>query len=125
MAGTANLWAQPDLPLTPPTTAPAQRPIQIITPEIDKARHLITLPAEFWNPKLTDWIEVALSGRPGDFLHETLVCVTTTRTKLLTGLHAVGFQDIDTWVANRADLPRIRGDRALVLIEMTRQGKID
>jgi hypothetical protein len=120
-----NAPAAADNGLPPSTTQLATQPITIVTPEQDAKLHQITMPAMFWNPNVLDWVEVALSGRPGDFLHETVLAVTSTRTKIVDALHGVGFQDATAWVANLDDLPRIRGDRALILVEITRNGKTD
>lgn len=101
----------------------AEKPIKILQPTLDQQNATITLPAAFWNQHMTSWVEVALCGRPSDFLHETIACVTTTKTTMMQAMRAVGFRDADHWVANVHDFPRIRGDRALVLLEVTRDGK--
>ncbi len=90
---------------------------------VDKAGRRVTLPGAFWNEKLADWLDVGLCGRPSDFLHETVLSVTTTRTLLEEALREVGFHDADAWVASVKDFPRVRGDKLLVLGEFVRDGK--
>ncbi|GEM_PF-1245461 len=99
------------------------QPITIVQPAIDKQNHQITIPAAFWNQHMTTWVEVALCGRPSDFLHETIACVTTTKDILMRSMREAGFRDADFWVGNVEDFPRIRGDRALILLEFTQAGK--
>ena len=66
---------------------------------------------------------MGLCGRPTEFLHETVLSVTTTRTLLEGALREVGFHDADAWVASVKDFPRVRGDKLLVLAEFMRDGK--
>ena len=90
---------------------------------MDTATHAVSLPAAFWNQHMTNWVEVAMCGRPSDFLHETIISVTTTKAKLTGALRQAGFRDADAWVDNVADFPRVRGDRALILLEVELEGK--
>jgi len=100
-----------------------EKPIEVIVPAVDKATKQISMPAAFWNEKMADWVETAVCGRPSDFLHETIVCTTTTKTIMVTKLREAGCVDADEWVANVADFPRVRGDRLMILLEVTRTEK--
>ncbi len=91
--------------------------VKIVTPIVDKAAGTVTLPGAFWNEHVADWLDVALCGRPSDFLHETVVSVTTTRTLLEQALRDVGCRDGDAWVDGVKDFPRVRGDRFMVVLE--------
>jgi hypothetical protein len=102
-----------------------QEEVKIVTPQVDKAKGLVTLPGAFWNTREADWVEVALSGRPSDFLHETVVSVTTTRTLLEQSMRAIGCRDGDAWADGVKDFARLRGDRFLVLLDVTRDGKVE
>src|SRR5437763_1923849 len=46
----------------------AEPEVKIVKPVVDKAAGTVTLPAMFWNSHSADWIEVALCGKPSDFL---------------------------------------------------------
>ncbi len=100
-------------------------PIQIIQPTVDKANGEVSLPGAFWNQHMISWVEVALCGRPSDFLHETIVSVTTTKTLLMQALREVGCNDADAWVKSVAEFPGIRGDRLMIILEVTRAGKTE
>ena len=101
----------------------ADDPIKIVVPQVDKKAGRVTLPAAFWNQKMTSWVEVAVCGRPSDFLHETVVSITTTKALMMQAMRAAGFHDADAWVSNVRDFPRIRGDRFIILLQVTRNGK--
>jgi hypothetical protein len=98
-------------------------PVKIIKPTVDKAAGTVTIPAAFWNERLADWVETGLCGRPSDFLHETVVCVTTTRAEMERALREAGFHDASAWVFSVRDFPRVRGDRILVTLKFTLDGK--
>ncbi|HEY4329324.1 MAG TPA: hypothetical protein VGN88_06285 [Phycisphaerae bacterium] len=97
--------------------------IRILTPVAGKTAHTVQIPGSFWNSHEADWIETALSGRPSDFLHETLLSVTTTRTLLTQSFRDAGFHDADAWVDGVKDFPRIRGDQFLILVNFQNNGK--
>jgi hypothetical protein len=97
--------------------------VRIIRPTVDRAAGRVTIAGAFWNQRLADWLEVALCGRPSDFLHETLLCVTTTRAELEKALREAGFSDADAWAASVKEFTRVRGDRLLVLVSFQRAGK--
>jgi len=115
--------AQFDTPATSPTTQPHK--LELVTPTVNTAQKQVELPVNFWNEKMAAWVETALSGLPSDFSHETVVAATVTRTTLVQALHQAGFADADAWVSNVKDFPRIRGDRALILLEITRNNKVE
>jgi hypothetical protein len=96
--------------------------IRIVVPAVDKAAKTVTLPGAFWNEQLADWLDVAFCGRPSDFLHETVVSVTTTRTLLEQALRDIGCHDGDAWVDSVQNFPRVRGDRFMVVLEVEREG---
>jgi hypothetical protein len=97
--------------------------VVILRPTVDKAKATVTVPGAFWNQRLADWVEVAFCGRPSDFLHETLLCATTTRAELEKALREAGFRDADAWADSVKDFPRVRGDRLLVLVQFSRNGQ--
>lgn len=103
--------------------AQAEAAFKVLEPAVDKAAGTVSIPAAFWNQHMTDWVEVGVCGRPSDFLHETIVAISTTKAKMIAGLRRVGCRDADFWVDNVVDFPRVRGDRVLVLMEVTFQGK--
>jgi hypothetical protein len=124
--------AQFDDGALPPGAAPgaapgkekhADDPIKISYPVVDRKLGRITLPAAFWNQKMTNWVEVAVCGRPSDFLHETIVCIMCTKDIMMKSMRAAGFNDADAWVSNVHDFPRIRGDRFMILLQFNHDGK--
>ncbi len=113
-------------PAPAPGSAPApQEKITLLKPQVDKDAATVTLPAAFWNQQMRSAIEVALCGRPSDFLHETILSVTTTQDLLTAALRDAGFHDADAWVASVRDFPRIRGDRMLMLLTFERNHVVD
>jgi hypothetical protein len=97
--------------------------IRVVQPTVDRAAGTVSLPGAFWNEKLAEWLDVAVCGRPSDFLHETVLALTTTRTGLEESLREAGFHDADAWAANVQEFPRIRGDRFMVIAEFEREGR--
>ena len=97
--------------------------IKIVVPTVNKASATVSLPAAFWNTHEADWIETALSGRPSNFLHETLLAATTTRTLLENALRDSGCRDGDAWVDSINDFPRLRGDQLLLTLSFARDGR--
>ena len=100
----------------------ANDPVHIVMPVGDEGRGSVSLPAAFWNQHMTNWVEVALCGRPSDFLHETVVSVTTTKAIQMESIRGFAFHDADAWVDSVNDFPRVRGDRFLMLLEVTQAG---
>src|SRR4051812_31380993 len=84
--------------------------VKIARPTVDKAAGRVTLPGAFWNAQVAEWVEVAVSGRPSDFLHETVLCITTTRTLMEDAFREAGFRDGDVWANSLRDFNRVRGD---------------
>ena len=103
----------------------ADAPIVIVRPVVDKAADEVRLPGAFWNQHMTSWVEVAVCGRPSDFLHETIVCVTTTKAIVMQALRAAGCHDADAWVTGVEDFPKIRGDQLMIELRVTREGKVE
>ncbi len=97
--------------------------IQILAPVVDKTNGRVNIPGAFWKEDVCDWCETALSGRPSDFLHETFICTTTTRTLMEKAFREAGFHDADAWVDGVRDFPKVRGDRFLVLVQFNWEGK--
>jgi hypothetical protein len=93
--------------------------IRIVIPYVDRAAGKVSVRGAFWNNHVADWIEVAICGRPSDFLHETLLSVTTTRTMMEGAMRDIGMHDGDAWADSVKDFPRVRGDRFMVLLEFT------
>jgi len=98
-------------------------PIKIVRPSVDVKRQSVTLPAMFWNQKMVGWIEVAACGRPSDFLHETIIATTTTKTLMEQAMRQAGFHDADAWAKSVREFPRVRGDRFLITLAVTRKDK--
>jgi hypothetical protein len=124
LATTLPLHAQ--LGLEGPPKEPVKNtddPIKITKPTVDAKVQKITIPAAFWNQKMTSWVEVAVCGRPSDFLHETIVCIMVPKEQIMQAMRDAGFKDADAWVSNVRDFPRVRGDRAMILLEFERNGK--
>lgn len=97
--------------------------VKIVTPVVDKAAATVTLSGAFWNEHVAEWVEVSFCGRPSDFLHETLVSSTTTRTLLEKALRDIGCRDGDAWSDGIKDFARLRGDQFIVLVTFEQDGK--
>ncbi len=128
--GLVFLSVAPALAQMPAATQPrmpiaAEDKITLVRPTVDKETSTVTLPAAFWNQQLRSVVEVALCGRPSDFLHETILSVTTTQDLLMAALREVGCHDADAWVSSVQDFPRIRGDRLLILLTFEHNGVVD
>jgi hypothetical protein len=122
--GAAKGDAEPD-PFGAAATAPATAPMLLVVPTVDAAHGTVTLPAAFWNQHLAGWIEMAVTGMESEFLHETIVAIPTARPLFLTALRKAGFHDADAWTFSVTDFPRVRGDQALILLNVTRNGKVE
>jgi len=97
--------------------------IRIVTPVVDQKAGTVTVPAAFWDPHAAAWLDVAFCGRPSDFLHETVVSCTTTRTELEKALRQIGCRDGDAWADSVKGFRTIRGDRLLITVEFSADGK--
>ena len=97
--------------------------IKIVTPTVDKAAAKIFLPGAFWDLHQAGWLDVAFCGRPSDFLHETVLCSTTTRALIEQSLRDIGCHDGDAWTDSARDFRNIRGDRLLITVQFTLDGK--
>ena len=99
----------------------ANDPVRIVVPIETKARGACRCPAAFWNQHMTGRLEVlALCGRPSDFYEQNRAKQATTKAILMQSMREVGFHDADAWVDSANDFPRVRGDRFLMLLEVTR-----
>lgn len=107
----------------PPAPA-ADNSVVLAGPKINARKHEFQIPAAFWNEHLTDWLDVALSGRPSNFLHETVLSVQTTRHILKTAFHRIGYHSATRWSPDLSDFGFIRGQPVLVLVKFRVQGKV-
>ncbi len=97
--------------------------IQLAAPEINLKKREFTIPGAFWNEHLTDWLDVALCGRPSNFLHETVLSVQTTRHILKQALTAIGYHSATKWSPDLADFGSIRGQPLLILVRFKLHGQ--
>jgi hypothetical protein len=106
-------------------TAPASagNMVQLATPVIDQHQHQFSIAAAFWNEHLTDWLDVALCGRPSNFLHETVLSVQTTRHILKQAFTAIGYHSATSWSPDLTDFGSIRGQPVLILVRFRWHGK--
>jgi len=123
MAGVALAQVPREARPSAPAAGAGAEEVKIVVPVVDKAHGSVTLPGAFWNQHLADWLDVAFCGRPSDFLHETVVCATTTRTLVEKALRDVGCRDGDEWADSMKQFARVRGDRLMVTLEFERAGK--
>ena len=106
--------------------SPATRPtltIRLAAPTLNMARHEFSLPAAFWNEHLTNWLDVALCGRPSNFLHETVLSVQTTRRIMRRAFARIGYHPATQWAPNPEDFSALRGQPVLILVRFTWRGK--
>jgi hypothetical protein len=97
--------------------------VLLAAPKINKQKHEFTIPAAFWNEHLTDWLDVAICGRPSNFLHETVLSVQTTRHILKRAFRAIGYHSATRWSPDLADFGFIRGQPVLILVRFKWHGK--
>lgn len=103
---------------------PANRDsITLATPVINAQKHEFKIPAAFWNEHLTDWLDVALCGRPSNFLHETVLSIQTTRHIMKQAFTAIGYHSATKWSPNLTDFGTIRGEPVLILVRFKTHGK--
>jgi hypothetical protein len=110
------------------TPEPAQQPgpnVQVIlaAPQWSKDAKAFSLPAAFWNEHLTDWLDVALCGRPSNFLHETVLSLQSTRSIIQDAFFKIGYHPANQWAPNLADFVGIRGDPVLILVSFKQNGR--
>lgn len=109
-------------PLDPPAANITNETLATIT---RNARgHSFTLPAAFWNEHLANWLDVALCGRPSNFLHETVLSIVATRTMLMRNMQRIGFHPAMQWAPNLKDFTVNRGDPVLILVRFKLHGKM-
>ncbi len=103
---------------------PAKRDrITLATPVINAQKHEFKIPAAFWNEHLTDWLDVALCGRPSNFLHETVLSIQTTRHIMKQAFTAIGYHSATKWSPNLTDFGTIRGEPVLILVRFKMHGR--
>ena len=106
-----------------PTAAASKGMIRLAVPVINQQKHEYTIPAAFWNEHLTDWLDVALCGRPSNFLHETVLSIQTTRHILKRAFTAIGYHSATQWSPDIEDFGAIRGQPVLILVHFKLHGK--
>ncbi len=107
---------------TRPSTAAADNLVVLASPKINAQKHEFTIPAAFWNEHVTDWLDVALCGRPSNFLHETALSIQTTRDILKTAFHRIGYHSATEWSPDLSDFGCIRGQPVLILVKFRSPG---
>ena len=98
--------------------------IQLSGPTFVLSKHEFSLPAAFWNEHLCGWLDVALCGRPSNFLHETVLSVETTRTIVRRAMRKIGFYPATQWAPNFKTFGEIRGQPVLILVRFPVAGKV-
>lgn len=124
--------AAPPSPTTAPAILPLNRPatptprrmprVTLAKPHLNPgapAREF-SLPAAFWNEHLTNWLDVALCGRPSNFLHETILSIPTTRSIVRRAFGRIGFHPASEWAPSLANFAAIRGQPVLILVRFRR-----
>ena len=106
-----------------PAALVADNSVVLANPEINAQKHEFTIPAAFWNEHLTDWLDVALCGRPSNFLHETVLSVQTTRHIFKTAFRGIGYHSATKWSPDLSDFAFIRGQPVLILVKFQLHGK--
>lgn len=98
--------------------------ITLCGPTYNLARHAFSLPAAFWNEHLCNWLDVALCGRPSNFLHETVLSVETTRSIIRRAMKKIGFHAATRWAPNFNIFGQIRGQPVLILVRFPLHGRM-
>ena len=101
----------------------ADNSVVLASPKINAQKHEFTITAAFWNEHLTDWLDVALCGRPSNFLHETVLSVQTTRHIFKTAFRGIGYHSATKWSPDLSDFGFIRGQPVLILVKFQLHGK--
>ena len=116
-APASNSLAQHTQP-TSPASQPAPDLIRLARPTFNLAKHEFSIPAAFWNEHLASWLDVAICGRPSNFLHETVLSIQTTRSILRRAFSRIGYVGGDKWAPNLSEFTRIRGQPLLILVRI-------
>ncbi|MGC8559114.1 MAG: hypothetical protein ACP5O1_00365 [Phycisphaerae bacterium] len=98
--------------------------IKLAGPTFVLSKHQFSMPAAFWNEHLCNWLDVALCGRPSNFLHETVLSVETTRTIMRRAMQKIGFHLATQWAPNFKTFGKIRGEPVLILVRFPIKGKM-
>ncbi|MGC9258546.1 MAG: hypothetical protein ACP5I8_00505 [Phycisphaerae bacterium] len=126
LVGTVLLAAfagRADLVRAKPSAPASKDLIQLAVPVLYKHQHEFTIPSAFWNEHLTDWLDVALCGRPSNFLHETVLSIQTTRHILKQAFTAIGYHSATRWSPDLREFGAIRGQPVLILAHFNVHGK--
>ncbi len=110
----------------PPVAAksPATNLVRLAAPHFNAAKNSFSIPAAFWNEHLTNWLDVAICGRPSNFLHETILSIQTTRTIIRQAMQTIGFVNADAWAPDFHDFVQVRGQPLLILVRFRQHGKL-
>ncbi len=98
--------------------------VRLAAPQFNAAKNGFSIPAAFWNEHLTNWLDVAICGRPSNFLHETILSIQTTRTIIRHAMKAIGFSNADDWAPDFHDFVQVRGQPLLILVRFRQGGKM-
>ncbi|NNM87337.1 MAG: hypothetical protein HKL95_02330 [Phycisphaerae bacterium] len=103
---------------------PATELVRLAAPHLSAAKNGFSIPAAFWNEHLTNWLDVAICGRPSNFLHETILSIQTTRTIIRHAMKTIGFRNADDWAPDFRDFVQVRGQPLLILVRFRQGGKM-
>ena len=118
LAAPATQSAAPPVRATTATSQSAPDLVRLDGPTFDPAKHEFSIPAAFWNEHLASWLDVAICGRPSNFLHETVLSIKTTRSILRQAFTRIGYVGGDKWAPNLSEFTRIRGQPLLILVRV-------
>ncbi|NNM85746.1 MAG: hypothetical protein HKL96_08330 [Phycisphaerales bacterium] len=118
LAAPATNAARQQSPPTAPASQPAINLVRLDGPKFNLAKHEFSIPAAFWNEHLASWLDVAICGRPSNFLHETVLSIQTTRSILRQAFSRIGYVGGDKWAPNLSEFTRIRGQPLLILVRI-------
>jgi hypothetical protein len=110
--------------LAPRTSQIPKDVIKLCGPTYTLRKHEFKLPAAFWNEHLCNWLDVALCGRPSNFLHETVLSIEATRTIVRHAMQKIDFHAATSWAPNFKVFGQIRGQPVLILVRFPLNGKI-
>lgn len=110
--------------MTKHAAKPDAQLIRLVGPAFIPKSHAFSIPAAFWNEHLCNWLDVAVCGRPSNFLHETVLSIPTTRTILRGAMKKIGFLSATKWAPNFKLFGQIRGQPVLILAKFMLHGKM-
>lgn len=103
---------------------PAPDLVRLAAPQFNAAKNEFSIPAAFWNEHLTNWLDVAICGRPSNFLHETILSMQTTRAIIRRAMKTIGFHSAQAWAPDFHDFVQLRGQPLLILVRFSLAGKM-